>query len=116
MQAFEKEQPPRVGAPKAAKRNNSNTPDLAKKRNRGKRMFPEHLTSDQVRKAEDSIYRMLKPFLYDGPGSHYLMLRAIEIDRERDGSVRVETADIFDALWDVLEDQKENAPGRKEPR
>ena len=79
-------------------------------------MFPEHLTSDQVRKAEDSIYRMLKPFLDDGPGSQYLLFRNIEIDRERSGSVRVEIVALFDALWDVLKDQEENATGRKEAR
>jgi hypothetical protein len=40
----------------------------------------------------------------------------VEIALERDGRVRVETIDIFDALWDVLKDREENATGRKEAR
>jgi hypothetical protein len=57
------------------------------------------------------------PFLYYDCASQYLLLRDdVEIALERDGRVRVETIDIFDALWDVLKDREENATGRKEAR
>jgi hypothetical protein len=117
MQPFEKEQPPGVGAPKAAARNDSNTVSITKKRRKSKRLDPKHITRDQVQDTVDSLYRLLMPFLYYDCASQYLLLRDdVEIALERDGRVRVETIDIFDALWDVLKDREENATGRKEAR
>jgi hypothetical protein len=39
----------------------------------------------------------------------FLLLRDIEIEREKDGRLRVCLCDICDALWDVLEEQDEAA-------
>ena len=39
----------------------------------------------------------------------FLLLRDIEIEREKDGRLRVCLCDFCDALWDVLKEQDETA-------
>jgi hypothetical protein len=113
MQPFEKEQPPGVGAPKAAEANTVNTGRLAKKRRQHKLFSKELLTGDKLWEADCAIELLLRPFLYEGRhfAPDYLLLRNIEIDRDRDGRVKLDIVDIKDALWDALADQNERAKG-----
>jgi hypothetical protein len=86
---------------------------IAKKRPQHKRLLEEHLTVDQTRKTEDALGKLLLPFLMVNTRGFrvpsFLLLRDIELEREKDGRVRVCLCDICDALWNALEEQDETA-------